>query len=147
VLRSFIAARSPKVDVPPFGGFEGWSRRVREALVWLGEPDPYATFQTARDSDPLLGQLRGLMTLWESLFGDGDGGRRRAREIARAADDNPDLRELLLAIASDRGGTISTRRLGIWLSAVQGRVVGGLRIVKGKMVSGADTWRLECVER
>ena len=27
----------------PIGGFEEWSRRVRDALVWLGQPDPWKT--------------------------------------------------------------------------------------------------------
>jgi hypothetical protein len=29
-----------RVELPPFGGFEAWSRVVREAVVWAGQPDP-----------------------------------------------------------------------------------------------------------
>src|SRR4051794_40004576 len=39
VLRAFIVAGSPKQGAKPLGSFESWSRLVRDALLWLGEPD------------------------------------------------------------------------------------------------------------
>jgi hypothetical protein len=47
VLRAYIVAGAPEQS-RPLGGFEEWSRLVRDALIWLGEPDPLATMERTR---------------------------------------------------------------------------------------------------
>ena len=39
-----------------------------------------------------------------------------------------EFRDLLLGVAGDKGN-ISTKRLGVWLRRIEGKVVGGLRLV------------------
>jgi putative DNA primase/helicase len=44
---AYVAAGFP--DLPPdLNGFKQWSRLVRAALMWLGEPDPVSTMEIAR---------------------------------------------------------------------------------------------------
>jgi len=38
VLRAYHVAGRPEQGTIPLGSFEVWSRRVRDALIWLGEP-------------------------------------------------------------------------------------------------------------
>ena len=56
MLRAWLTAEDDermKVKVPPFGGFESWSYRIREPLVWLGEADPCDTVKMVRERDPI----------------------------------------------------------------------------------------------
>ena len=50
VLRAWRVA-DERLTLPAFGGFEDWSYRVREALVWLGRTDPCETQIKVRESD------------------------------------------------------------------------------------------------
>lgn len=43
LLRAYILAGKPKMDIEPWGGFEQWSHLVRGSLVWSGLPDPAVT--------------------------------------------------------------------------------------------------------
>ncbi len=43
IFAAYFAAGCPEQDVVPFGSFEGWSRVVRDALVFAGLPDPVRT--------------------------------------------------------------------------------------------------------
>lgn len=43
ILKAYIDAGKPKQKIPEWGSFEVWSRIVREAIVWLGLPDPAET--------------------------------------------------------------------------------------------------------
>jgi putative DNA primase/helicase len=139
VMRAYLAAGAPEV-CGPFGSYEDWSRMVRSPLVWLDEPDPVASVDNSQAEDPELADLRGLCVWWlgELKLG-GDYASARLVEIGNECSPgfNPNpLKELLLRIAGDRDGNISTKRLGEWLSRNCGRVVriDGRRywIVKGR---------------
>src|SRR5262249_27968506 len=71
ILRAWYVARD-KGDVgslPPFGGFERWSQRVREALVWLGCPDPCSTITKVRSNDPEREALQAVVVQWKENLG------------------------------------------------------------------------------
>jgi hypothetical protein len=100
---------------------------VRGPLVWLGEPDPVASVDTSQAEDPELADLRGLCRWW---LGDlklaEHYSSARLVEIGNEPpigfNPNP-FKDLLLRIAGDKNGDISTKRLGEWLSRNCGRVV------------------------
>jgi hypothetical protein len=59
IARGYKAAREPLVDgAATVGGFEEWSRWIQRPLMWLGEADPFATQEGARDLDPERGAFR-----------------------------------------------------------------------------------------
>jgi putative DNA primase/helicase len=100
---------------------------VRSPLVWLGEPDPVASIDVTQAEDPELADLRGLSDWWlGELKLDENYRSARLVEIANEAppgfNTNP-LKDLLLRIAGDKDGGISTKRLGEWLRRNSGRVV------------------------
>jgi Bifunctional DNA primase/polymerase, N-terminal len=126
IMRAYLAAGAPEV-CGPFGSYEERSRMVRSPLVWLGEPDPVASVDTSQAEDPELADLRGLCVWWRSeLKLGGDYASARLVEIGNEPpvgfNPNP-LKDLLLRIAGDKNGDISTKRLGEWLSRNCGRVV------------------------
>src|SRR5262249_29908641 len=43
ILRAYCAAGRPDLGLPAWGSFEGWSRLVRSAIVWVDLPDPGET--------------------------------------------------------------------------------------------------------
>ena len=61
LVRSYIAAGSPKQPGKPMNTFGEWSDRVRSALIWLGCADPVDTVDTARDEDPEVQQLSAFL--------------------------------------------------------------------------------------
>jgi putative DNA primase/helicase len=133
VLRAYVTAGRPNAPTP-LGSFEEWSDTVRGALLWLGETDPVITLEAARESDPILTDLRALMAAWSGRIGHYEQ-MTAAKLIERSNQTgmqgdfaNPDLREALMSIAGD-GRTINSRRLGRWLKSHSRRIVNGLRIL------------------
>ena len=53
----------------PLGSYADWSERVRAPLIWLGEADPIASMETAREEDPDLVNLREIFAHWEAGLG------------------------------------------------------------------------------
>lgn len=49
LMRAYILAGKPEVEMEPWGGFEQWSHLVRGALIWSGLPDPAATRRELED--------------------------------------------------------------------------------------------------
>ena len=64
VLRAWHVA-DERLNLPAFGGFEDWSYRIREALIWLDRTDPCETVAEVRDSDPHRGELVTIVEQWK----------------------------------------------------------------------------------
>jgi putative DNA primase/helicase len=156
VLRAYhVAGRPPQAT--PLGSFEGWSRLIRDALIWLDQPDPCATMDRARRQDPRLKELAAVLHHWGDVIGGAEVTAKRAIEYATeqerrdsgdfnpAALCHPDFREALFAVAGDRG-LINSSRLGRWLGKVKGRVIDGKRIEMGRMLHGENRWLLVSIK-
>lgn len=117
------------------GSYERWSRMVRSALTWLGETDPIEVMERTRAGDPRLLRLREMVVAWRNHLGLTS---QRAADLTAAAtarpftggysenDEyiNPQLREVVLAIASERSKPgISQEKLAWWLRKNSDRVV------------------------
>jgi hypothetical protein len=137
ILRAWRIAGMP--DAPPqLGSFEEWSDRVRGALMWLGEADPVETMEDIRGDDPELAGMRAVMNAWRETF---HGQSVTVSKLIKAATEqrrsdegyegrmefvNEDLREALMTVAG-QGFSISSPKLGNWISAHKGRIVDGMR--------------------
>jgi putative DNA primase/helicase len=133
VCRAFMA--SSENPLPPLQSFEAWSRIVRSALVWLGCGDPVKTIAQAAADDPEREAFNAVLTAWTNVFQKTENTaveiRARAGEKDTAGDYvHKDLRDALLAVAADRNGEISTRRLGNWLRIHRDRVINRRRLVR-----------------
>lgn len=154
LLRAYIIAGQPDPQ-PPLGGFEDWSRLVRDALVWLGEEDPVLTIEDARDADPERQALVAVLTHWDVILGSRRVSAKDATDEASrfsmtptATNPNhitynyPDFRAALMAIAGDRG-RVDSLRLGKWLGANKNKVVSDARIVADGILAGIAQWRMQ----
>jgi hypothetical protein len=147
VLRAWQVANA-SLGVDPYGGFEGWSRRVREPLIWLGRSDPCDSQVSVRKSDPNRSTLEAVLVQWKlsALYVNPADRRHRVKAIIDAALLNSDFYAALVAVAGNASGAaISNDRLGRWLHKVSGKVVGGLRIVNRGVHMGYSTWELQRV--
>jgi hypothetical protein len=157
---------APQCHVEPFGSFEEWSQRVREALIWLDCADPCATVVNLRDDDPERSALNAVLTGWEENLGLSKpytsrdlinfvhGGATgvimprvdgKIRINLNRVDVRGAFRVALLDIAGYRDN-IDHRRLGIWLSKHEGQILDGVRLEPKGMRHGSKTWALMIVE-
>jgi putative DNA primase/helicase len=151
ILRAYIVAGAPEQS-RPLGGFEEWSRLVRDVLIWLGEPDPLGTMQRTREQDPRREALAAVLDQWSGVL---QHKRVSAKEVidiatdfqAGNADDkkrylHPEFREALLIVAGD-AGYINSRRLGKWLGDNSGKIIDGMRIIGDGLSKGIAQYRLQ----
>lgn len=123
----------------PLGSFEDWSRRVRDALLWLGMPDPLAVMERTFDADPEREAAISLLAAWREAFGKTP---TTAADAARAAGQGGALADALDIVAA-RSGAVSAKALGRWLRRHEGRVLDGLRLQKaGGDAKHGVLWRV-----
>jgi putative DNA primase/helicase len=140
VLRAWHVA-GEHLDVTPFGSFEAWSYRVRQALVWLGRADPCETVAKVREDDPNRTGLLAVLAQWREAIGLNV--VRTVREIINAAITHPDFMAALLTVASSKSSTvISNDRLGRWLKQNEGKIAAGLSLVRAGNTHGYPLWQL-----
>jgi len=65
IVSAHLKRGCPSKDLKPFGSFEGWSNVVREAVVWVGLPDPCLTRTKLAESADTTGDAVGqLIAAW-----------------------------------------------------------------------------------
>ena len=148
VLRAFHAAGRPEQGCPTWGGFEAWSRWVRDPLVWLGMADAAAGRRHVEANDPVHQKLVGLLTTWHEAVRET---AHTTAEIVRASGySTPEaeaLRGSLLEIAGTAHGDINLRTLGRFLSGYVDRIEGGLVLRRdGRKHGGSPSWRVRDVQ-
>jgi hypothetical protein len=139
-----------RVKVPPLGGFEQWSRRIREALIWLEQADPCDTVQKVRTADPLREALLAVVTQWREHLGTGLG--YTVQEIINRATVESDFHVALVNVAASKSGgnLVSNKRLGWWIKGIEGKIVTVIDdqtaidlVVKKETIGGGHVkWRL-----
>ena len=130
-----------RIDAPPFGSFESWSRRIREPLIWLGHTDPCDTVTKARDDDPKRSALLAVLLQWREAIG--VNAKKTVREIINTAVTYPDFLAALLTVAANRSAmVVSNDRFGRWLSHNEGKIAAGLSLVRAGSIHGYPLWKL-----
>jgi hypothetical protein len=130
------------------GSYAAWARMARNPLVWLGQPDPVISMETARDEDPELSDIREFFDLWVAYLDlDQDYTTARIIEIACATpapnDFNPPtFKQFLLRVAAE-SDAVSAKRLGWWLRRISGRVVNDYRLLMGRLDRSRACFRLQ----
>jgi len=145
ISRAYIVAGLPG-KLRPLASFARWSDFVRSALVWLGCADPLLTMEEIRNDDPHRAETRAVVDAWAAAAPDEE---ITAAELVRRAgvvDDQggplyPGLGEALRAVAMARGN-LDVTRLGYWLRANAGRVVGPWQIKREGKGKAGVRWRL-----
>lgn len=129
ILRAYCAAGRPDMKLTPWGSFEAWSDLVRQAIAWIGYPDPGETRQElASQADREASALRLLIDGLAEADPAGDGMSTSA--ILRAITERPDELEALRSaitelVYSPSGKLPSCRAIGMKLSKLRRRVACG----------------------
>jgi hypothetical protein len=126
---AYLAADTPTV-AGARSRFTEWDRLVRRPMLWLGAADPLETQEELRAGDPVRESLTAVLHAWHESFEDAP---RTVAELVRAAtapgqSERTQLLEALQAVASDRSGTINSRRLGRYLVRNLRRIENGMRL-------------------
>jgi hypothetical protein len=135
IVMAYLAAGSPKPDVPNFARFEEWQSLCRYPLIWLGCADPCTTRESVAGADPVQTQLRALLAAWYECF---DETPIRVKAACKNAHEG--LTEAMENIASEKGG-INVRRLGNFIARHERRIEGGLRFERGSVDHQAVCWK------
>jgi hypothetical protein len=153
ILRAYCNAGMPRQNLSAFGSFEGWSRLVREAVVWVGLPDPCATrTKLAEQSDTTVDALGQLMSAWRQFDPVNTGivvsdlvSTLFAKEFAPRDDSSNAMRTALETIVGcPPGKAPNARQVGARLKSFRRRVVNGLYIDTnpGEYHRNGSVWRL-----
>jgi len=68
ILRAYHL-QTEKINLPNYGRFEIWSRRVREAMVWGGMEDPCKSRKKIERGDSVRDELFEFLFAWYECFG------------------------------------------------------------------------------
>jgi putative DNA primase/helicase len=145
IAKAWLDCGRPEERLPALASFEEWNGIVRSALIWLGETDPMKTQDRARAEDPVLNQLKAFIAAFREEIGVGPECGLTANEIIEKTnlvfdDDTPKaLREVLTVFGAD------ARRLGAWLRANAGRVIGRHKITSRRNRRNVAIWFVEGV--
>lgn len=149
ILRAFCVAGRPRQKIPTWGSFEGWSAIVRQAIVWIGLPDPAeAREELVSTSDRESTALRQLIAGWVEVDPD-DAGLTTAellKLLTANQNDYEAVRSGLLELCDPPKGCIlpTARSVGNRLKHLRGRNVGGKALVSREDAhTKAMKWRVE----
>lgn len=136
ILSAFLRRGARQSGLKPFGSYEGWSSVVREAVVWVGLPDPCLTrTKLAETSDTTADMLQQLLTSMQQYDHNGEGivvSEMMARLYPPKRDDAPcDEASVAMRAALENcvgcppGKAPTAKQVGSRLRNFRRRVVGG----------------------
>ncbi len=135
VVRAYVVAGRPKVDLPGWGSFENWRDLIGAALVWAGGADVMQTRPTvAGVDDEETGSLRVIVELLPMLCPEGTMTKSLVATLypaltrgeGRPPDTWDPLRDAIETLAPTKPGFPPTaQKLGTALGRLKGRVIGG----------------------
>jgi hypothetical protein len=148
VVRAYIAAGCPAQRLKPLGSYGDWTRLVRCALVWLGQPDPAAAIFTRMAEDPDRETLGRMLVAWKAAFGSSPTAVRDALKhieySGAGGASRTELAELFRDVAELKG-EVNRNRLGRWIARHQGRIVNGLKFMRDTPAGGSERWSVKGV--
>ena len=148
IIRAYITAGSTRPGKGRTASFELWDDLVRQPVIWVAGlasaaggftefADPLAVVTRQFEDDPETQKLGAFMTAWHNNFG------AHPTTVAKAIDVG-NLGDHLLSDALDeiagQNGKVNSRILGRWVEKNRGRPHKGLRIDRGNLRDGRQTW-------
>lgn len=142
ILKAFFVAGSPVQNVPPWGSFEGWSNLVRQAVVWVGLPDPGATRLDIRELDSDQEMMQLIIEAWEEIDPCGTG--MTTAEALKLFDDGGNHEQFTRLVQElNDGKPPSAKALGMKLARFKDRVFVGKQFVQDRERSSrGKVWRV-----
>jgi hypothetical protein len=151
IVRAYLAAGEPRVQLSNFARFEDWTRLVRRPLFWLGMDDPCKGRERIEARDDVRAQLTPLLEAWRENY---PGEAATASEAIKLATRDPApgesevdterrqrLREAMQEVAT-KGSVIDSRLLGNFIAEFENRIEAGLRFRRAGKAHQATRWRV-----
>lgn len=133
-----------------FASFSQWSHWIRQALLWLEQPDPVGSIFEQLASDPDRESLGRLIHAWNAEFGSTPTMIREAVRVSdpseflsQSGSEHP-LYEAMIEVA-EKSKQINRRALGRWIARHQGQIVDGLRFERARSTTSAERWMVKSV--
>lgn len=157
ILKSFIDAGRPDQRLKAWGSFMGWSRLIRDCIVWLGQPDPGETRQElASTAQTEANALRQLIYAWMECGLTNETGVTAGEmiKLIRKHNDREEyqlLKDAILEFApTEKGGELPNgNKLGKRLAKFRRKVVNldkrGYYIDNGERNGRGTPWLLHTV--
>ena len=148
ILRGYIVAGRPDMQLAPWGSYEAWSALIRQAIVWVDVHDPGDTRTNGSDADRSTEVLRLLLDgIVEVDPGDGVTAVEIERVLSRqfGPDDVDQFPALRAAVAEMCSGRPTARSIGYRLRSYLGRVCGGRRLARNEGHGRVRRWSVEQV--
>ncbi len=129
IVKAYLAAGAPAVELKTLGSFEAWTAIVRAPLVWLGCADPVAGQEVLReDADEALAGWRDALAALAARFkGDSFTSAAVARDL-ECGGQMHGARDLFASLV--RKGDLTGLNLAALFKSRHGRIVDGLRLQK-----------------
>jgi hypothetical protein len=128
ILRAYCAAGRPDLGLPAWGSFEGWSRLVRSAVVWVDLPDPGETRLLLQESADVTAECMSvLLECWEEMdpMRKGLTAAEAVQQYKQIPDPQPEWHADYMAALEMLLGKPDTRSLGTKLRSYRRRIFGG----------------------
>jgi Domain of unknown function (DUF3854) len=144
ILRAFDWAGRPQRELRPWGSFDGWSRLIRSAVVWVGLPDPGDTRFLLQEQADVTAEGMGLLLFcWEKLDPDRQG--LTAAEVIdrlfkRPQESPPAWHAEMRSAVESLVGRGDSRALGNKLRSYRRRIFGGRFIDQAGREHRAARW-------
>jgi hypothetical protein len=140
-LRAYYVAGCPERDLVPWGNYAAWSRLIRQAVVWLGLPDPITARHELRERADV--DREAIVAVYDALERLGGA---TAAELRAAAEADADLRAALVELAG--GDELpTTRRIGAALREMRDRVIGERQLERRTAHGGALRYGVRTLRR
>jgi hypothetical protein len=124
ILKGFHLAGRPSQTLTPWGSFDEWSDLVRQAVVWVGLPDPGETrIALAEHNDTDGALLQQLLTGWAEA--DPGLGLTAAEALELLDREQEGLATLRAAVNEIDGAGGKKHALGNTLKRFRRRIMGG----------------------
>ena len=136
ILRAYAHASFPNQKLTTWGSYEAWSNLIRNAIAWIGQPDPWKTRENVREADRSKEAL-GLVHAGIAEA-DPDGYGVTSSQIIKLLDDRHP--KLCAAITELCGAKVDGRRVGNQLRQYVGRVRDGKRLYRETAHGGGARW-------
>ncbi len=159
ITRAYLAAGEPKLPIPNFARFEGWSRFVRQPLVWLGMEDPCKGRERIEGRDPVRAQLGMLLEAWNENYPGESATVAEAIKLAtrepiwikgeKESDADQERRHQFFAVMREiagKAGDVDSRILGNFIAKHERRIEDCLMFESRGLSHKVTKWRVTRVD-
>lgn len=144
IIRAYVQAGLPDMQLRPWGSYEAWSGIVRNALVWIGEPDPGDTrLMVQEQADHTAASMCSLLAALEMIDPERVG--LTSAEIVKRAYAEPSTKpdDVMQMLRESIDGLIAkpdSRQLGFKLRANKRRIFEGRFLDTVGTSGGSNRW-------